>query len=255
MMRLDKFLAEMKIGTRSEVKQLIKKKQVSVNGSVDLKPERKIDPQMDHILYQNRELHYEKNVYYMLNKPAGVVSATKDRVDRTVVDLLKGEPVNGLFPVGRLDKDTEGLLLLTDDGAFAHKALSPKKHVKKCYYAILDQPVTDTQILDFARGIDIKDEKITLPATLQTLSQEEQESYRSRIETKAYATLRGYDVLVWITEGRYHQIKRMFAVYGQEVLYLKRMSMGKLELYGELPTGSYCKLSVEEANKALEATE
>lgn len=252
MMRLDKFLTEMNIGSRSEVKQLLKKKQVSVNGIVDLKPEHKIDPERDSVLYQNQLLRYEKNVYYMLNKPAGVVSATEDRRDRTVLDLLIQEPVKGLFPVGRLDKDTEGLLLLTNDGAFAHDVLSPKKHVKKCYYAILDQPITDVQIQDFTRGIDIKDEKVTLPATLRALTRQEQAIYRGQIQTEQFISLQGFDVLIGITEGRYHQVKRMFAAYGQEVLYLKRITMGNLQLYSDLPTGAYRKISPSEAQKALE---
>ena len=255
MMRLDKFLTEMNIGTRSEVKQLLKKKQISVNGIMELKPEYKIDPEKDHILYQNQELCYEKYVYYMLNKPAGVVSATEDRVDKTVVDLFRKEPVKGLFPVGRLDKDTEGLLLITNDGAFAHAALSPKKHVQKCYYAILDQPITPKEVDDFLQGIDIKDEKITLPAILNPLTEQENAIYKSAIQTEKFYSLVGYGVLIWITEGRYHQVKRMFAAYGQDVLYLKRMSMGDLQLFDDLPTGAYRKLTVQEARKALEQKE
>ncbi|MDD2972965.1 MAG: pseudouridine synthase [Lachnospiraceae bacterium] len=254
-MRLDKFLTEMNIGTRSEVKQLLKKQKVRVNGMTVTRPEMKIDPDLDQVCYDNRILQYEKYVYYMLHKPAGVVSATEDAVEQTVVDLLAIENCKGLFPVGRLDKDTEGLLLLTNDGAFAHSVLSPKKHVQKCYYAILDKSCTDAEVHAFWQGLDIKDDKLTLPAILKPLSKAEHERYQSQITTPAYASLTGYGALVWITEGRYHQVKRMFAVFQQEVLYLKRLSMGALMLDEGLPTGSYGKLSKEVAEKALLSSE
>lgn len=227
-MRLDKFLVEMNIGSRNEVKEFIKKGKITVNGEMMRKPDTHVKPDTDSIMYQNIRLTYEPFVYYMLNKPVGVVSATEDNYDKTVIELLKAERRSDLFPVGRLDKDTEGLLIVTNDGQFAHTMLSPKKHVTKTYYVRLDCPVTKDEIGAFQEGIDIGDKKITLPAKLAILSEDAKE------------------VTVTITEGRFHQIKRMFLSFNQKVLYLKRLSMGNLHLDSDLPCGSYRKLSVEE---------
>ena len=219
MMRLDKYLCETGFGTRSQVKDLLKKGQVMVNGEVVKKPELKINETTDQILCQGKKAFYQKNIYLMLHKPAGVVSATEDNREKTVLDLVRPEDrKNGLFPVGRLDKDTEGLLLLTDDGELAHRLLSPKKHVDKTYYAKIDGQVTEEHVKQFREGLDIGDEKKTLPAVLTILLS----GPVSEIE-------------VTIHEGRFHQIKRMFEAVGCKVTYLKRLSMGSLVLDETLP--------------------
>lgn len=229
MIRLDKYLADMGIGTRTEVKQLIKKGQVSVNGTVCKKPEQKVEETTDHIVCRGTEISYERYVYYMLHKPAGYVSAVTDKRYPTVVSLIDNPKGYELFPVGRLDLDTEGLLLLTNDGTLAHELLSPKKHVKKTYYAKIDRAVTKEDIQCFLLGVDIGDEKKTLPADLEIL------------DTKAQD-----EILLTITEGRYHQVKRMFEAVGKKVLYLKRMSMGPLKLDEQLEKGTYRFLTEDE---------
>ena len=230
MMRLDKYLCETGFGTRSQVKDLLKKGQVMVNGEVVKKPELKINETTDQILCQGKKASYQKNIYLMLHKPAGVVSATEDNRKKTVLDLVRPEDrKNGLFPVGRLDKDTEGLLLLTDDGELAHRLLSPKKHVDKTYYAKIDGQVTEEHVKQFREGLDIGDEKKTLPAVLTILLS----GPVSEIE-------------VTIHEGRFHQIKRMFEAVGCKVTYLKRLSMGSLVLDETLPLGEYRSLTEAE---------
>ncbi len=230
MMRLDKYLCETGFGTRSQVKELLKKGQVMVNGEVVKKPELKINETTDQILCQGKKASYQKNIYLMLHKPAGVVSATEDNREKTVLDLVRPEDrKNGLFPVGRLDKDTEGLLLLTDDGELAHRLLSPKKHVDKTYYAKIDGQVTEEHVKQFREGLDIGDEKKTLPAVLTILLS----SPVSEIE-------------VTIHEGRFHQIKRMFEAVGCKVTYLKRLSMGSLVLDETLPPEEYRPLTEAE---------
>ena len=230
MMRLDKYLCETGFGTRSQVKDLLKKGQVMVNGEVVKKPELKINETTDQILCQGKKASYQKNIYLMLHKPAGVVSATEDNRKKTVLDLVRPEDrKNGLFPVGRLDKDTEGLLLLTDDGELAHRLLSPKKHVDKTYYAKIDGQVTEEHVKQFREGLDIGDEKKTLPAVLTILLS----GPVSEIE-------------VTIHEGRFHQIKRMFEAVGCKVTYLKRLSMGSLVLDETLPPEEYRPLTESE---------
>ena len=230
MMRLDKYLCETGFGTRSQVKDLLKKGQVMVNGEVVKKPELKINETTDQILCQGKKASYQKNIYLMLHKPTGVVSATEDNREKTVLDLVRPEDrKNGLFPVGRLDKDTEGLLLLTDDGELAHRLLSPKKHVDKTYYAKIDGQVTEEHVKQFREGLDIGDEKKTLPAVLTILLS----GPVSEIE-------------VTIHEGRFHQIKRMFEAVGCKVTYLKRLSMGSLVLDETLPLGEYRSLTEAE---------
>lgn len=226
-MRLDKYLTETRGMTRSEAKQYLKKGRVTVDGTIEKKPERKIDPENATVLVDGELCRYAQFHYFMLNKPQGVVSATEDFKERTVLDLIK-EPVKDLFPVGRLDKDTEGLLLLTNDGVLAHELLSPKKHVEKCYYAVLDGPVGETEQEQFEQGLDIGDEKLTLPAKLEPLSDGKNGVY------------------ITVCEGRFHQVKRMVKAVGREVLFLKRMSMGSLQLDLELKTGSYRELTREE---------
>lgn len=228
-LRLDKYLAEMNLGTRSEVKKFITKGQIQVNGTIVKKPEFKLDPISDRVQYQDREITYVTYEYYMLNKPSGVISATEDKRDTTVIDLIESRQRKDLFPVGRLDKDTEGLLLITNDGALAHRLLSPKKHVDKTYYAKICGEVTKEDIEIFEKGVCIGDEKLTLPAKLVIL--------KSGTESEIELT---------IQEGRFHQVKRMFQAVGKEVVYLKRLSMGGLSLDPSLKPGEYRKLTKEE---------
>ena len=231
MMRLDKFLCETGFGTRSQVKEMLKKGQVMVNGVAAKKPEQKIDEHKDQITCQGKTASYEKYVYYMLHKPAGVVSATEDKREKTVLDLLKSEDRrDGIFPVGRLDKDTEGFLLLTDDGDLAHRLLSPRKHVDKTYYAKIAGSVTEAHIERFREGLDIGDEKKTLPAMLEILA--------SKTETS--------EIRITIHEGRFHQVKRMFEAVGCKVTYLKRLSMGAVALDETLAPGDYRPLNEKE---------
>lgn len=235
MMRLDKFLCETGFGTRSQVKAFLKKGLVTVNG-VDVKrPEEKIEEERDLVVCNGKTAVYAPFVYLMLYKPAGVVSATEDRMERTVLDLLKEQDRRGLFPVGRLDKDTEGLLLLTNDGALAHELTSPKKHVDKTYYARIAGLVTEEHVERFREGLSIGEKRPTLPAVLRILRSGEVS-----------------EVQVTIREGKYHQIKRMFEAVGFKVLYLKRLSMGSLKLDEHLKPGEYRPLTGQEI-EALKA--
>ncbi len=229
--RLDKYLADMNVGTRSEVKTLIKKKRVKVNGAIVNKENIKIDMENDEVMLNDSIIKYVEYEYYMLNKPAGVVSATEDSKDRTVVDLIK-ENTKELFPVGRLDKDTEGLLILTNDGQLAHNLLSPKKHVDKKYYARIKGVVDKEYIEQFSKGLNINDEYVTKPALLEIISVDKENN-----QSEIYVT---------ITEGKYHQVKRMFKAVGMEVVYLKRVSMGRIILDERLELGEYRLLSDEE---------
>ena len=227
--RLDKYLADMGCGTRSQVKREIAGGSVMVNGAPARRPEDKIDTEKDSVVFRGSPLGYTEYEYFMLNKPAGVVSATEDRTERTVLDLIDARQRKDLFPVGRLDKDTEGLLLVTNDGGMAHRLLSPKKHVDKVYYARVAGRITEEHVRLFAEGVDIGDEKPTLPAELTVLSSGE----ISEIE-------------LVIREGRFHQVKRMFQAAGGEVIYLKRLRMGSLVLDGGLEPGEHRKLTEEE---------
>lgn len=227
--RLDKYLSEMSVGTRSKVKQMIRKGQVSVNGAVSKKPEQKVDAGEDHIMVNGTEVSFVSEEYIMLHKPAGVVSATKDNHDQTVLDLIKEKKRNDLFPVGRLDKDTEGLLLLTNDGALAHQMLSPKKHVDKTYYATIQGRVTEEDVEAFFNGLDIGEEKLTMPAKLVI----------EKADTIS-------EIRVTIQEGKFHQVKRMFEAVGKKVLYLKRLTFGPLALDETLKPGEYRYLTEEE---------
>lgn len=233
--RLDKYLADAQLGTRSAVRQLLKKGLITVNGEIIKKPEFKIDPASDRVCFDTQEISPEHEVYYMLNKPAGVVSATRDNHDRTVLDLFGQQDRRpDLSPVGRLDKDTVGLLLITNDGALSHRLLSPRRHVDKTYFVRVNGVITEQMTEAFAAGLDIGDEKPTLPARLERLSENE--------------------AAVTIHEGRFHQIKRMFHAAGCEVIYLKRLSMGSLLLDESLPEGSYRKLTPEEIRQLKELT-
>ena len=228
MMRLDKFLCEMGVGTRSEVKGCLKKGQVTVNGDVIKKPETKIDESKDIICFLGQTLAYEAVQYFLLNKPAGCVTATRDNLSETVMSFLPENRRDDLFPVGRLDKDTEGLLLITNDGQLAHELLSPKKHVDKTYFARIDGEVKEEHIQQFLDGVDIGDDDMTMPAKLKIISSGD----ISEIE-------------LTIQEGRFHQVKRMFEAVGTKVIYLKRISMGPLVL-GDLQPGKVRVLTDEE---------
>lgn len=229
-MRLDKYLADMQIGTRSQVKAYIRKGSVLVNGEIVKKPEFSIDEIRDTIMYNGNILSYQKYQYFMLHKPAGVVTATRDNQDRTVLDLLPQDAGKGLFPVGRLDKETEGLLLITNDGELAHRLLSPKKHVDKTYYVVCSGTISQESVARLERGIDIGDDAPTKPAKVTMLSN----------------TQDTYTLELTITEGRYHQIKRMIAATGGQVTYLKRISMGSLTLDKALEKGAYRALTEQE---------
>lgn len=231
-LRLDKYLADMGKGTRSQVKDLIRHGRVSVNGQITKTPEQKVDTDQDIISLDDHPVGYEKIEYWMLHKPSGVVSATNDPKDKTVIDLIPDAARKDLFPVGRLDKDTEGLLLITNDGALAHRLLSPKSHVDKTYFARIDGKVTGEDVKQFSIGVDIGDEKPTLPAKLEI--------------QKSDSTS---EVLITICEGRYHQIKRMFESVGKQVVYLKRLSMGSLVLDDHLKAGEARRLTPEERNQ------
>ena len=230
--RIDKFLSNAQIASRSEVKKYIKAGKIRVNGVIIKKPEEKIDPEKDVVEFDDKVVNRKTDIFILLNKPAGVVTATTDRFDKTVMDLLQVPGKEKLFPVGRLDKDTEGLLIITDDGDTAHRLLSPKHHVPKTYYAKIAGIVTQNDCAAFQEGLDIGDEKKTLPARLKVLSVDEQ-AQTSEIE-------------VTVCEGRFHQVKRMFQAVGKNVVFLKRISMGNLQLGTDLEPGEYRELTKEE---------
>lgn len=234
-MRLDKFLSSAGIGTRSEVKSILKKGRVRVNDVPVKDPSYTLDENSDSVLLDNEPVVYSKFRYYMFNKPAGCVSATKDGLSQTVIDYLKDANTKDLFPVGRLDKDTEGLLLITNDGKLAHTLLSPKKHVDKTYHAYVDKKLTEDEIDAFKSGIDIGDDKPTLPAKI------------SFVDNADRPGLYLYEVI--IHEGRYHQVKRMFEAFNGNVVYLRRVSMGPLTLDSSLEEGMYRSLNDDEIER------
>ena len=254
MIRIDKFLAEMSVGTRSEVKKMIRAGRVTVNDEEVKRPEQKVDPDNDIVSVDGNLVRYSKYEYFMLNKPAGYVSATKDDEHMTVLELISEKSRNDLFPVGRLDIDTEGLLLITNDGEISHKLLSPKSHVDKTYFLLTKGRVTDDDVDLLEKGLDIGDEKPTLPAKITDLSVlgwDEIKEYHDRIySSKEFDTedKTGEFTSLYLTihEGRYHQVKRMMAKVGKPVLYLKRVTMGTLKLDGKLPVGDYRKLTEKE---------
>ncbi len=229
LLRLDKYLSDMGVGTRSDLKSSIRKGRAMINGETCKKPETKVDAEKDEIVFDDRRISYAKHVYYMLHKPAGVVSATRDNVSETVLDLILDKQGKELFPVGRLDKDTEGLLIITNDGDLTHQLLSPKKHVDKVYFAKVNGKVTSEDEKAFEEGVDIGEDKITMPAKLKILSSDD----ISEVE-------------LTIQEGKFHQVKRMFEAVGKEVIYLKRLSMGGLKLDESLAPGEYRELRPEE---------
>lgn len=228
-LRLDKYLADMGIGTRSETKDYIRRGRVCVNGETIRTGDMKINCDEDLVTFDQKPVGYVGQEYYMLNKPAGVVSSTSDKFFKTVVDLIENPARKDLFPVGRLDKDTEGLLLITNDGALAHKLLSPKKHVGKVYYAEVSGCVTMEDVKQFSEGLKLEEGFTTLPAELKIIESDA----ISKIELTIY-------------EGKFHQVKRMFEAVDKKVIYLKRLSMGDLVLDSKLAAGQYRALTEEE---------
>lgn len=238
-MRLDKFLADMQLGSRKEVKSFIKKGLVQVDGKVIRSDKTQIDETKAQVIFDGEVIVYQKEFYYMLNKPAGVISATVDNYEETVVDLLADEDFReDLFPVGRLDKDTEGFLLLSNDGALAHRILSPRHHVEKEYYARIAGVMTEADVAAFTKGLVIDGGEETLPAQLTIVAVDEVS------ETS--------EIRLILHEGKFHQVKRMVQAVGKEVTYLKRIRMGQLALDPELALGEYRALTAEEV-QALEA--
>lgn len=233
MERLDKVLANLGCGTRKEVKEFCKKGKVLVNGELVKDSSSKIDPEKDIIEFDGETLNYRKFIYILMNKPEGVVSATFDNYDETVIDILDPEyQVFDPFPVGRLDKDTVGLLLITNDGELNHKLISPKNHVDKVYFAQIDKKVNEDDIAKFEKGIVLDDGYQCMPAKLEILQ----------------ATEDGSDVKVTIQEGKFHQVKRMFEAVDKTVVYLRRISFGPLQIDEDLDEGCYRELTEEEVN-------
>lgn len=225
-MRLDKYLADMDFGSRKEVKQFIKKGLVSVNGTVVKSDKFQVNENEDNVVFDGEPVVYQKYFYYLLNKPAGVISATIDDYDETVMDLFDDEDYrDDLFPVGRLDKDTEGLLVITNDGALAHRLLSPKRHVEKEYYAQVAGMMTPADVVAFETGLTIDGGEECLPAKLMidTVNEVEETS----------------EIRLILHEGKFHQVKRMVQAVGKEVTYLKRIRMGGLSLDETLDYGEH----------------
>ena len=230
--RIDKVISLSAGYTRKDVKELVRKKRVRLNGNIVNKSDIKVDIDKDVIQIDNRQIEVKKYVYLVLNKPKGYVSATEDKTDSTVLDLVPEEYRHrDIFPAGRLDKDTTGLMIITDDGLFAHNVLSPKKHIKKTYNVTIDIPVTDDMIKGFKEGVELSDGK-SKPALLEKTGM--------------------YTSKVILTEGRYHQIKRMFGCYGAKVIKLERIAMGGLFLPNDLDIGSCRELTNDEFSKIIE---
>ena len=231
-MRIDKYLANMNVGSRKEVHQLIKKGIVAVNGTTVKTPKQQVK-ESDQVTVNGDAVAYQKYHYFLLNKPKGVLSATEDRSQPTVISILAPQDrYQGIVPVGRLDKDTTGLLLLTNDGQLNHELLAPGKHVDKVYRAEIAGVANDAIVKTFASGMTLGDGTKLQPAELKILSQDEEHD-RSTTEIK-------------ICEGKYHQIKRMFGAVGMKVVELERISMGKLTLPANLKRGEYLELKLED---------
>lgn len=235
-MRIDKMLANLGFGSRKDVKQLLKSGAVEVNEQKVKDASKHVDPNKDVVTINGEEVVYKEFIYLMMNKPQGVISATEDSQHETVLDILEPEDiVFSPFPVGRLDKDTEGLLLLTNDGQLAHRLLSPKKHVPKTYFAVINSEVTEEDIAAFKKGVILDDGYETKPGELRIL--------KSGLTS---------DIELTITEGKFHQVKRMFEAVGKRVIYLQRISMGPLQLDETLELGEYRELTEEELESLIE---
>lgn len=231
--RIDKMLSNVGLGSRKQIKQDARQGLITVNDKIEKDSSKIIDTDIDRLQYKNQEVKYSKYIYLMMNKPMGVVSATFDNHDKTVIDLIEVEDkCYDPFPVGRLDKDTEGLLILTNDGQLAHELLAPKKHVSKTYYVEVEEEITEDNVKAFEEGVILLNENYkTLPAKLEIIE-------------SAYPS----SCFVTIKEGKFHQIKRMFNAVNNEVIYLKRISMGKIKLDESLKLGEYRHLTEEEVN-------
>ncbi|MEF2920135.1 MAG: pseudouridine synthase [Acutalibacteraceae bacterium] len=224
--RLDKLIATQGMASRSDVRKMIYKGQVVVNGVAVKSPSVKVDTEKDVVEVDGNIISVSKYIYLMMNKPSGVVSATQDNIDKTVIDIIPVEyKRKGLFPVGRLDKDTEGLLIITDDGDFAHKVMSPNKKIYKTYVAQLDSPVDEQDIQAFANGIEFRDGTKCRPAILSVVNNEKAPTAQ-----------------VKVCEGMFHQVKKMFAVRGKKVVNLKRIAIGSLKLDDTIAKGEVKKL-------------
>ncbi len=231
LVRLDRFLSNQLNISRADAKELIKKRLVTVNGETAKLYDMKLHPGTDEVCAEGKTVQYREHIYIMLNKPAGVVCATRDKLSETVLELIPPElRRQGLFPAGRLDKDTEGFVLITDDGGFAHEILSPGKHVDKRYFAVLEKPAKEADIEFFAAGMNLGGGEVCLPAKLEITD----------IPTEVYITLH---------EGKYHQIKRMAERLGNKIVYLKRVSIGKLELDRDLAPGQCREILHKEIQK------
>lgn len=230
-MRIDKFLSNNNLGTRSQVKEYLKSGVVTVNGEIVKKADFSIDENRDEICFKGKKIEYKKYIYIILNKPGDIVTATRDKKQETVMDLIKPLPAKDLFPVGRLDKDTTGLLLITNDGALSHRLLSPKYHVDKTYLVGTLHPLSKSDLEALEAGVDIGDEEITLPAKTELID-----------EKSLHLT---------IHEGRYHQVKRMLEAVGNEVVTLKRVSFGDLALPEDLEEGKWRELTEDELQKII----
>ncbi len=234
-MRLDRFFSSQEICSRKEIREALKKGLVKVNGVVIKQADFKVDPQADKIILGEREVGFTPYVYYMLHKPQGVVSATEDKKQKTVLDLVPPQLYRSdLFPAGRLDKDTTGFVLLTNDGDFAHRILAPKSHIEKTYYAGVEKPITNADMEAFAQGITLSNGEKCLPARLSLLSDQD-----GRIVCE-----------VVICEGKYHQIKKMFEARNNKVCSLHRVKMGNLWLDAALKEGE-CRPITEEERKKI----
>lgn len=232
MERIDKVVCNQTGYSRKEVKELVRKKKITLNGEIILKSDIKINPDIDRIAIDNEEISVKEYVYLMLNKPKGYISATEDKSMTTVLDLVSNEYSHrNLFPVGRLDKDTTGLMIITDDGVFAHNILSPQKHVKKTYNVTTDIPLTNEMILGFKEGVVLND------GVCKSAILEKTEEYKG---------------IVTLTEGRYHQIKRMFGCFGAKVIELERIGMGNFMLPNDLELGECREFTLEELKKIQE---
>ena len=238
-MRIDKLLSNLGIGTRSEIKKMIKQKQIKINGELVKNGKNQLDPDSAQVTINDQPVAIQLTKYLMLNKPQNVITATEDASQQTVLDLIApNDLVKGLAPVGRLDKDTTGLLLLTNDGQLAHRLLTPHKHVAKTYRATIDGIVNDDTITRFKAGIRLKDGTLCKPTTLKIISAVEKDN-QSKVE-------------ITITEGKYHQIKRMFQAICNRIVSLERISFAGITLDPSLPRGGFRSLTSAETKKIEE---
>lgn len=232
-LRLDKFFSQQEILSRQEVRTAVRLGGIKINGKTAVAPDQKVNTEKDEIVYNNEKIDFKEHIYLMLNKPKGVVSATDDKINKTVLDLVPEKLYrSGLFPAGRLDKDSEGFVLLTDDGAFAHKILSPKNHISKTYIVTLEGRPTEEGLERIRKGITLADGTVCRGADVKILD----DSCTPQVE-------------IVLVEGKYHQIKRMFGVLKLPVTALKRIKMGELALYESLAPGECCEILDKDINK------